>query len=154
MLLDGLPNEPFLSLGRGKDDERTDYIKRSMKRRGEPASVEDASEDTDSAIPNTRRSATHTSAPSPKRKRPSDVLDRSKTKSATGAVTCNSRDPIPLLDAVRKFNGPWPMTFLSGGTDRDAAKNEISGYRLRKLFYEGTLESFQILIPQSHDWRV
>ena len=108
-----------------------------MKRRAEPASVEDVSDETNNTIPSTRRTATYPNTPTPKRKRTIDVLGCSKTKSATAAVTCHSRDPVPLVEAVRKYDGPWPMTVLSGGTDADAAKHEIGGYHLRKLFYEG-----------------
>lgn len=108
-----------------------------MKRRAEPASVEDISDETDNTIPNTRRTATYSTEQTPKRKRTIEVLDRSKTKSATAAIACHSRDPIPLVEAVCQHDGPWPMTILSGRTDQDSAGNEISGYRLRKLFYEG-----------------
>jgi hypothetical protein len=109
-----------------------------MKRQAEPASVEDISDETDTTIPNTRRTATHSTMPTPKRKRTIDVLGRSKTKSATAAIACHSRDPISLVEAVRQHDGALPMTILSGRTDQDSAGNEISGYRLRKLFYEGT----------------
>jgi hypothetical protein len=108
-----------------------------MKRRAEPASVEDAWEDSSNTIPGTRKMATHGNRSTPKRKRTIDVVGRSKTKSAKAAVTCHSRDPIPLIAAVQKYDGPWPMTILSGGTEGDKARNEIGGYRLRKLFYEG-----------------
>ena len=81
-----------------------------MKRPAEPASVEDVSDETNNTIPSTRRSATSSDRPSPKRKRTIDVLGRSKTKSATAAITCHSRDPVPLVEAVRKYDGAWPMT--------------------------------------------
>ncbi|KIX04312.1 uncharacterized protein Z518_05179 [Rhinocladiella mackenziei CBS 650.93] len=107
-----------------------------MKRRAEPASVEDVSDETNNTIPNTRRTATQPNRPTPKRKRTIDVLGRSRTKSATAAIICHSCEPVPLVEAVQKYDGSWPMTILSGGTDRDTVKNEISGYRLRMLFYE------------------
>ncbi|RMZ90100.1 hypothetical protein DV736_g2675, partial [Chaetothyriales sp. CBS 134916] len=107
-----------------------------MKRPAEPASVEDLSEETNNTIPNTRRTATDPTKPIPKRKRTIDVLCRSKTKGARATITCHSRDPVPLAEAVHQHDGPWPMTILSGQTDRDSAGDEINGYRLRKLFYE------------------
>ena len=118
-----------------------------MKRPAEPASVEDVSDETNDTIPNTRRTATHPDWQTPKRKRTIDALNRSKTKSATAAIVCHARDPVPLVEAVQKHDGCWPMTILSGGTDPDAARNEISGYRLRKLFYEGKCLSFDSLNP-------
>lgn len=108
-----------------------------MKRRAEPASVEDVSDDTDTTIPNTRRTATNPERPTPKRKRTIEVLDRSRTKRATVAIACYARDPVPVAEAIRKYDGSFPMTILSGATDRDAERHEISGYRFRKLFYEG-----------------
>lgn len=107
-----------------------------MKRQAEPASVEDVSEETNETIPDTRRLATSSKElPTPKRQRTIDVVTRSKTKSAKAAIICHAREPVPLADAVLQHKGPWPMTILSGRTNKGVNANKIDGFRFRKLFY-------------------
>lgn len=137
-----VPAEVYYEHSSPRDDKESgnSYLSPAeMARQAEPASVEDVSDKTNNTIPNTRRSATSSTStkPSPKRQRTIDVVGRSKTKSARTAITCHSREPVPLIDAVGQYVGPWPMTILSGRTDRELAGNEISGFRFRKLFYEG-----------------
>ncbi|KAJ9605392.1 hypothetical protein H2200_010049 [Cladophialophora chaetospira] len=107
-----------------------------MKRPAEPASVEDVSDETNNSIPVSRSTTSCSTKPTPKRKRTIDDVGRSKTKSATAAVTCYSRDPVSLVEAVHRHDGDWPMTILSGGSDENLAANGVGGYRLRKVFYD------------------
>ena len=121
-----------------------------MKRKGEPASVEDLSPDTNDIVPNSRRTATHPKRSPPKRQRTIDRIGCSKTKRATSAVKCHARDPVDFAKAVQEYDGRLPMTILSGGTDQDTARHEISGYHLRKFFYEG---KYKFVVPFSYPIR-
>jgi hypothetical protein len=122
---------------------RYNYCFSKMKRKAQPATVEDVSAETDGTLPHTRRTASRPNKPqtmeTPKRKRTMDRIERSRTKSAQSEVTGFSKYCGPILQAIRKHDGPLPLTILSGSDDHSAERNEVKGYPLRKFFYNGTI---------------
>ncbi len=111
-----------------------------MKRKAEPASVEDLHQETDDVIPGTRRSASLANrAPQRRFSKRLKATDLSRTKRASSTLIARSINYGPIEQVIKNYWGSQPLTILSGSKDHSVERNEVKGCHVRKLFYEGTV---------------
>jgi hypothetical protein len=112
-----------------------------MKRKAEPAFVEEVDPETNDTLPATRRSASVNKSNAarngyrPKRRA---TGDRSRTKRASSTVEATSVNCGPILQAISQYEGPQPLTILSASSDHSVGRNEVKGIHIRKFFFQGT----------------
>lgn len=111
-----------------------------MKRKPEPASVEDYSHDSEETVSGTRQTAArppHTPPDTPYKRTRTAAADHSRTKGALSRLIAPSINRGPILEAIKKHAGELPLTILSGSGDQSAERNTVPGMHLRKFFYKG-----------------
>jgi hypothetical protein len=119
-----------------------------MRAAPEPASIHDVDED-DNILLHSKRSATRVMkgpANSPPRSQ-SRINSRTPQKCIFGKSIC--RGPIENMVKEYGLNRDHPLTIFTRSQDQSRERNEVPGYRFRKVFFTGR----EVLRPINRSFR-